>query len=73
MIQGGVTGNPDVAGTLASRYILGGRYYSQMAVPEEYEKAVENAITAPDFKTKQKWTQTALKLEIDKYCIRTVF
>ncbi len=73
MIQGGVTGNPDVAGTLAARYILGGRYYSQMAIPEEYKKAVENAITAPDFKTKEKWTKTALKLEIDKYCIRTVF
>jgi hypothetical protein len=73
MVQGGVTGNPDVAGTLAARYILGGRYYSQMAVPEEYKKAVEGAIAAPDFKTKQKWTQTALKLEIDKYCIRAVF
>jgi hypothetical protein len=56
MIQGGVTGNPDVAGTLASRYIGGGRYYTQMLAPEKYMKAVENAITAPDFKTKQKWT-----------------
>jgi peptide/nickel transport system substrate-binding protein len=73
MIQAGVTGNPDVAGTLASRYIGGDRYYTQMLAPEEYVKAVENAITAPDFKTKQKWTHTAMKLMIDKYCIRTVF
>jgi len=73
MLQGGVTGNPDVAGTLASRYIGGGRYYSQMLVPEEYVKAVKSAITATDFKTKQKWTHTAMKLMIDKYCIRTVF
>lgn len=73
MLQGGVTGNPDVAGTLASRYIGGGRYYTQMMVPEDYVKAVKNAIAAPDFKTKQKWTHTAMKLSIDKYSMRTVF
>jgi hypothetical protein len=44
--------------------------YMQMAFPEEYLKAVRNAITAPDFETKQKWTQEAIKLMIDKYCLQ---
>ena len=72
-IQAGVMGNPDVAGALASRYIGGARYYSQMLAPEDYVKAIQNATSAPDFETKQKYIHEAMKLMIDKYCLRTVF
>ena len=73
LLQAGVIGNPDVAGGLASRYIGGGKYYSQLLLPEEYIKAVQNAIIAPDFETKQKWTQEAMKLMFDKYALLIVF
>ena len=73
LILGGTGGNPDVAGILASRYVGGGKYYSQMLLPDDYAKAIRNAIAAPDFETKQKWVQEVMKLIVDKYCLRTVF
>ena len=40
-----------------------------MLVPDDYKKAVVNAIEAPNFREKQKWTREALKLMTDKYCL----
>jgi peptide/nickel transport system substrate-binding protein len=40
-----------------------------MATPPDYLKAIENGIKATDFASKQKWTQEALKLQTDKYCL----
>ena len=61
--------DPDLAGYLADKYTGKPGFFSSMAVPDDYEKAVQNAITAPDFQQKQKWTQEALKLMTDKYCL----
>lgn len=63
--------NPDVAGTLALRY-AGGGPYKWMTLPADYVEAIKKALKAPDFETKQKWTQEALKLMIDKYCLQIV-
>lgn len=68
LIQGGPLGNPDAAAVLASRYI-GGKYYTQMLVPDDYLKAVTNALAAPDFVKKQQYTREAMKLMIDKYAM----
>jgi ABC-type transport system substrate-binding protein len=73
LIHSGVMGIPDVAAALISRYMGGEKYYTQMLAPDDYQKALKNAIAAPDFKGKQKWTQEAMKLMIDKYCLRIVF
>jgi peptide/nickel transport system substrate-binding protein len=70
LIMNAVLSNPDLAGLLAQSYAGGGKAYVQMAVPADYGKAIQNAITAPDFKTKQKWTQEALKLMTDKYALQ---
>ena len=72
LIDNAVSPDPDVAAALAVRYSGGGKYYTQMLVPDDYVKAIKNAITAPDFETKQKWTQEAMKLMIDKYCLQIV-
>jgi hypothetical protein len=40
-----------------------------MLVPEDYSRAVQNAVAAPDFKTKQKWTREAMRLLTDKYAL----
>jgi len=63
------SGNPDVVAPLAMWYSGSGKYYTQMLVPDDYAKAIQNAVTASDFRTKQKWTQEAMKLMIDKYCL----
>jgi ABC-type transport system substrate-binding protein len=71
LMMGGLLANPDVTGALLSRY-SGGRYYTSMLVPDDYLKAIQNAINAPDFETKQKWTQEVMKLMIDKYCLHII-
>ncbi len=43
-----------------------------LARPDDYKKAIRNAITARDFKEKQKWTQEALRLMTDKYALLLV-
>ena len=72
LIQNNLLPYPDVAAALATRY-SGGKSFSMMLIPDEYGKAIKNAIAAPDFETKQKWTQEAMKLMIDKYCLQIVF
>lgn len=72
MFWAGISPNPDVAAALASRYAGGGRYYSQMLVPDDYLKTIQSALAAGDFDTKAKATQDTMKIMIDKYCLRTV-
>jgi peptide/nickel transport system substrate-binding protein len=62
-----VSPNPDVTAALAQIYSGGGKNFTQMLVPDDYVSAIQKAISASDFKTKQKWTQEALKLMADKY------
>jgi len=72
LIEAPISPNPDLAATLAWRYSGGGKFFTQMLLPDDYLRAIQNAITAPDFETKQKYTQEALKLMIDKYCLMIV-
>jgi peptide/nickel transport system substrate-binding protein len=69
LIVNAVPSNPDLAAALASNYSGGGNYYAQMAIPNDYATAVQKAITASDFKAKQKYTREAMKLMVDKYCM----
>ena len=66
------TATSDVAAPLAQMYCGGGKYYTQMLVPADYEKAIQDAITAPSFNAKQKSVQEAMKLMIDKYCLQII-
>jgi peptide/nickel transport system substrate-binding protein len=60
--------NPDVVIPLSQKYT--GKQFTQMLVPPDYAKAVENALTASDFKSKQKWAREAMKLMADKYYLQ---
>jgi peptide/nickel transport system substrate-binding protein len=70
LIVNATSSNPDVVAYLAQRYAGGGKFFSQMLIPADYAAAIKNAISAPDFKTKQKWTKDAMKLMADKYCLQ---
>jgi peptide/nickel transport system substrate-binding protein len=70
LIVGGWNTNPDVAAALAMRYAGGGKYFSQMLVPDDYAKAVRDAITAKTFAAKQKAVKDAMKLIVDKHCLQ---
>jgi len=72
LIHGNFWSNPDVTATVAQQYTGGGKYFTQMLVPEDYVKAIQNAVTASDFEIKQKYTQEAMKLMIDKHCLQIV-
>ena len=69
LMMSGPSPNPDIVAPLAQRY-LGGKSYSQMLVPEDFAKAIQNTINAPDFETKQKWVQEVMRLMIDKYALQ---
>ncbi len=64
--------DPDLAGFLADKYSGKPGFFVSMLVPDDYKKAVHNAIEAPNFREKQKWTQEALKLMTDRYCLSLV-
>ena len=64
---------PDVAAGLRDRFFGDGKNYSKILAPDDYKQAVQNALSAPDFETKQKYTREALKLFTDKYAIGTYF
>jgi peptide/nickel transport system substrate-binding protein len=60
----------DVIDTL-SRYYSGtnAMMFKSMAVPADYAKAIQDAISAPDFATKQKLAQELMKTFTDTYCL----
>jgi peptide/nickel transport system substrate-binding protein len=68
LIAGADSSNPDAAVSLATRY-LAGKSYAMMLKPDDFAKAIKDAIAAPDFETKQKLIQVVMKLMIDKYCL----
>ena len=70
LIINALSPNPDIAAGLAARYSGGGIYYNSMLIPEDYIQAIKNAVSAPDFKTKQKWVHETMKLMIDKYALQ---
>jgi peptide/nickel transport system substrate-binding protein len=64
--------NPDLSAALLLSNAGGGRYFSQMLFPDDSVQAIKNAVSAPDFNGKVKYTQEAMKLSIDKYCNQLV-
>ncbi len=60
---------PDFAAGLRDRFFGDGRNFSLMIGPDDYKEAIKNAVAAPDLETKNRWTQRALKLMTDKYCL----
>jgi len=70
IISSSFGGHPDITSVLASRYSGGGKWFSQWFVPDEYIKTIKNAISAPDFETKQKYVQESMKLSTDKYALQ---
>jgi peptide/nickel transport system substrate-binding protein len=65
-----VSANPDVVSAMTSLYGGGGKMYASMATPDDYLQAIQKAVTAPDFASKQKATWEVEKLMIDKYCLQ---
>jgi peptide/nickel transport system substrate-binding protein len=59
----------DVAAGMRERYWGDGKNFCQMIAPDDYKQAIDKAVTAPDFDTKQKWTREAGKLMTDKYAL----
>ncbi len=70
LIMNRVSPNPDVPGVMSAIYAGDGQDYAFMAAPPDYKKAIENAIAAPDFAGKAKWTKEIMKLMIDKYALQ---
>lgn len=71
LIMGQPSGNSDVVVPLSAWFSGGGKFYTQMIVPDDYAKAIQAAVTSPDMKTKQKSVQQVMKLMIDKYALVT--
>lgn len=69
LILAGAQTTPDLAAALSLRFTGGGQFYTQMILPDDYLKAVRDAIAAPTFEAKQKSTQDAIKLMVDKYAM----
>jgi peptide/nickel transport system substrate-binding protein len=61
--------NPDTLATLNTRYAVG-ETLASMIRPEDHLQAIKNAVSAPDFATKQKYVWEEEKLMIDKYCLQ---
>jgi hypothetical protein len=72
MIQSGHWSYPDATAGLAVRYNGGGQFYSQMLIPADYSKTIQNAVKAKNFADKEKYTRQAIKLMTDKYCLKLV-
>jgi peptide/nickel transport system substrate-binding protein len=65
---GQMSANPDVVVPLVQFY-SGGTAFVSMAKPDDYLKAIQRAVVAPDFKAKQKAVLDIQKLLIDKYAL----
>lgn len=70
LIMNRVSPNPDVSGVISAIYAGDGQDYAFMLAPADYKKAINNAIAAPDFAGKAKWTKEIMKLMIDKYALQ---
>jgi peptide/nickel transport system substrate-binding protein len=61
--------NTDVISSLNRMYSGGGKYYTQLQLPDDYLAALNNGINASNFKKKAKFAQEIQKLIIDKHCM----
>jgi peptide/nickel transport system substrate-binding protein len=61
----------DAVGTMASFLSARSPLMPSMLHPEDYEKAITEALATPDFKVKVAKTQEAQKLMVDKYALCT--
>jgi peptide/nickel transport system substrate-binding protein len=68
LLRGSLSPSPDVV-TLLAMFYAGGGFFKSMLIPEDYNNALQNAVIAPDFKSKQKWAREAMRLMVDKYCL----
>ncbi|MFC1534713.1 ABC transporter substrate-binding protein [Thermodesulfobacteriota bacterium] len=66
---------PDAANNMFSYASCNSRYKFKGTVlcPDDYMDALDKALKAPDFETKQKWTWEAQRLLVDKYCLVNFF
>jgi peptide/nickel transport system substrate-binding protein len=64
----GMAASIDVLALIDQNYSGSGKF-TEMAIPPDYRKAIQSALAAPDFKTKQKLTQDLLKLATDKHSL----
>jgi peptide/nickel transport system substrate-binding protein len=71
LAMGPSTTNPDLTAMLFTRCAGKGPFYTQMWIPDDYGAAIQNAVNAGDFASKQKYTQEAMKLMIDKYALQS--
>jgi peptide/nickel transport system substrate-binding protein len=65
----GNSGDPNWLLAFAQRFGGMGGQFGKLILPDDYKKAIQNAITASDFATEQKYAWEANKLMIDKYCL----
>lgn len=73
LISSSLGTSTDVVDTL-SRYYSGvnNMMFVSMIVPADYKQAIQDAISAPDFATKQKLTQGLMKTFTDTYCLQLI-
>ena len=64
----GTNTNIDVLAMLDQIYSGSGKYVD-LLTPPDYLEAIQDALAAPDFETKQKRTQALMKLMTDKHCL----
>jgi peptide/nickel transport system substrate-binding protein len=69
LIQAQPSGNPDVVVIMSTQYAGGGKQFTLMSLPDDYVKAIQDAVAARDAKSKTKAIQTAMKLMVDKYAL----
>jgi len=69
----GSQGFPDVTRNIISKISARMFMKETMLFPDDYEAALTNAVNAPDFATKQKWTWEVQKLLVDKYALVQYF
>jgi ABC-type oligopeptide transport system substrate-binding subunit len=65
-----VSSKTDTAAVLEERFAGKSSFYVSMLYPPDYVEAIQKAISAPNFELKRKYTQEAMKLMIDKYCLQ---
>lgn len=73
LISASLGTSTDVVDTL-SRYYSGvnNLMFPSMLIPADYKQAIQDAIAAPDFATKQKLTQNLMKMFTDTYCLQLI-
>jgi len=71
LLQSALGSSSDITLDLVKRYIgpPEGAWFKSMLIPDDYRKAVLDAVRATDFGTKKKSVRRAMKLFTDKYCL----